>query len=81
MNKRDQKILMDELRAGKTYDGVDTEVLYGCGLPEYEGNKGIAKEVLVNFLNWQCRYLNGGLDYEEMENCFAIFKHKRIIMI
>ena len=81
MNKKEIKLVVDELRKGITYPGVETDPLHGCGLIDFPKHKAVRKEVIVNMLNWQCRYLNGYIDEYELDTMIEIFKIKKIIMI
>jgi hypothetical protein len=81
MNKNEIKLVVDELRKGITYPGVETDPLHGCGLSDFPIGKHVRKEVIVNMLNWQCIYLNGNIDETELDNMIDILKSKKIIMI
>lgn len=81
MTKKEIQILVNELREDKSYPGTDISPLCGCGLSDFPQHKMIRKEVLVQHLKWQCKYLNGGIDEEELCNCLDNFKNKKIIMI
>lgn len=81
MTKQDLKILVDELRNDVSYPDVDTSPLFGCGLPEFPKRKIIRKEALLMHLRWQCLFLNGNIDEEELCTNLQIFKDKRIIMV
>jgi len=81
MTKNDLQTLVNELREGACYLNVDTAPLHGCGLPDFEKGKMIRKEVLVQFLRWQCLMMNGNIDEEELCECLAIFKEKKIMML
>jgi len=80
MNKAEIKIVTNELREGKTYPGVDTDPLLGLALSDFETGKYVRKEVIVNFLNWQCMYIFGGIDDDELTNCLHLLK-KRVVMV
>jgi hypothetical protein len=80
MTKRDVKILIDELRAGKSYPEVDEGSLYGLALPDFPFGKIVRKEAIVKFLNWQCGRFDGTIDEEELENCIQLFYMKKVIM-
>jgi hypothetical protein len=80
MNKKEIKIVVDELRANKRY-GTDTNILDGCGLSDFPKRKMVRKEVIVDFLQYQCRYLNGGIDEEELSSNIETLKVKKVIMI
>jgi hypothetical protein len=81
MNKSEIKIVVEELRQGTSYPDVDISPLTGCGLSDFPLMKMIRKEVIVMHLRWQCLFLNGNIDEEELDNCLQIFKHKKIIMV
>jgi len=81
MTKTEIKQVVDELRNDISYPDVEISPLTGCGLKDFPLNKMIRKEVIVEHLRWQCLYLNGGIDEEELCNNLEIFKWKKIIMI
>ena len=81
MTKKEIKQVVDELRNNISYPDVEISPLTGCGLKEFPERKIIRKEVIVQHLRWQCIYLNGGIDEEELTNNLEIFKWKKIIMI
>lgn len=81
MTKQDLKILVDELRNDVSYPDVDTSPLFGCGLPEFPKRKIVRKEALLMHLRWQCIFLNGNIDEEELCYNLEIFKDKKIIMV
>lgn len=81
MLKSELKIVVDELRNEKYYENHDIEPLFGIGLIDFIKNKYVTKECIVNFLSYQCRMFNGGIDEEELSNCLFLLKDKRVIMI
>jgi hypothetical protein len=81
MNKNDIRVVVNELRKGTHYPGVEDTPLYGIGLSDFETGKFVRKEAIVNFLNWQCGRFDGTLDEEELTNCVSLFKEKHIIMV
>jgi len=81
MTKNDCKILVNELRNNISYSDIDTSVLFGCGLDDFPKGKIIRKEALLMHLRWQCLFLNGGIDEQELSDNLWIFKNKRIIMV
>jgi hypothetical protein len=81
MTKQDFQTLANELREGTRYPDTDTDVLFGCALTDYPKGLTIRKEVFVEFLRWQCIYLNGGTDEKELSFCFEVFKAKKMMMI
>jgi hypothetical protein len=66
MNKAEIKVVVNELREGKSYSGTDISPLSGCGLSDFPIGKIIRKEVIVMHLRWQALYLNGNIDEEEL---------------
>lgn len=80
MTKKDVKILMEELRARKTYPEVDDGSLYGLALADFPFGKVVRKEAIVKFLNWQCGRFDGTIDEEELEECIRLFYIKKVIM-
>jgi hypothetical protein len=81
MTKADIKEVVDDLRNGKTYSGVDTSPLFGLALDDFPKGKYVRKEVISNLLNWQCMLLNGEIDEEELDNTLTWLKEKRVVMI
>lgn len=81
MNKQDMIIVTNELRDNVTYPGVGIESLSGCGLSDFPHNKPVRKEAIVMHLRWQCIYLNGAIDEEQLSQELTILKKKNIIMI
>ena len=81
MTKDEIKTVVDELREGKSYEGVDISPLLGCGLADFPKGKIIRKEVIVMHLRWQAVYLNGLIDEEELCINLEIFRDKRVIMV
>ena len=81
MTKKEIKEVVNELRAGISYPDTDISPLIGCGLSDFPLKKMIRKEVIVMHLRWQCLFLNGNIDEEELCNCIEIFKDKKIIIV
>ena len=81
MTKKEISIVADEFRRHIHYPDIDDTPLYGLGLPDFEKGKYVRKEVVVNFLNWQCGRMDGTVDEEEFENCISLFKEKKVVMI
>lgn len=81
MTKAEIKVVVEDLRNHKTYPGVETEPLCGLALSDFPFGKYVRKEVISNFLNWQCAYLDGTFDEPELDNCLQLLKKKRIIMV
>lgn len=80
MNKKEIKLVVDELRANKRY-GTDTNILDGVGLSDFQKRKVVRKEVIVDFLQYQCRYLSGGIDEEELGSCIESLRFQKVIMV
>lgn len=53
-------------------------VMEGCAF--WKAKRYIRKEILVKYLEWQARFLNGGVDEQELETCMWVMKNK-IIMV
>jgi hypothetical protein len=81
MTKAEIKEVVDDLRKHKTYPGVDTTPIHGLGLSDFPKGKYIRREVISNFLNWQCMLFNGNIDEEELDNCLFLLKDKRVMMV
>ena len=78
MNKREIKLVVDEVRMGKMYEKVSIDSLDGCAY--FQEKKKIRKEVIVQFLRWQALNLDGSINDEmltEAVDCLS----KNIIMI
>ncbi len=80
MTKQDVLVVVKELRENVIYEDVDDSPLHGLGLNDFSVGKYVRKEAIVKFLNWQCRYLGGGIDENELENCISLLKQKKVIM-
>ena len=81
MTKKEIQIVVNELRDKTSYPEVDISPLTGCALGDFPIGKIIRKEVIVMHLRWQCLFLNGNIDEEELCFNLAIFKEKKIIMV
>jgi hypothetical protein len=81
MNKNDCIIVVDELRNNISYPDVEISPLSGCGLPDFPIGKMIRKEAIVMHLRWQCKYLNGDIDEEQLSEELSILKSKKVIMV
>lgn len=81
MTKQEIKLVVDELRSGESYPDVSIAPLTGCGLSDFPKRKHIRKEVIVQHLRWQCLFLNGNIDEEELCYNLEILKDKKVIMI
>ena len=81
MTKKEIQIVVNELRNNISYPVADISPLTGCALNDFPKHKYIRKESIVMHLRWQCLFLNGGIDEEELNYNLQIFKDKRIVMI
>ena len=81
MNKKEIKVVVDELRNNISYDDIDITPMIGCGLSGFEKGKHIRKEVIVMHLRWQCLNLNGSIDEETLINELELLKENKIIMV
>ena len=81
MNKKDIKLVVDELRNNISYDNVDTSPMTGCGLSGFKKGKHIRKEVIVMHLRWQCLYINGNIDESVLSDELFLLKKNKIIMV
>lgn len=81
MNKKEIKLVVDELRNNTSYPNIDISPLSGCGLSDFPIGKIIQKEVIVMHLRWQALYLSGNIDEEELSSCLDILKTKKVIMV
>ena len=81
MTKSEIQIVVDDLRNGKTYPGVDTEPLYGLALNDFPKGKFVRREAIANLLSWQCQLLNGTIDEAELSDTLHLLKKKKVIMV
>jgi len=81
MTKKEIVTVVNELREGTSYPEVDISPLSGCGLPNFPKNKMIRKEAIVMHLRWQCLFLNGNIDEEELCNDLQLLKENKVIMV
>lgn len=61
---------------------IDDSIVFGCGLPDFNNGQKlvVTLEIVAKFIRWQCQYLGGGWDMEEMQNCFWIAKRKFLLV-
>lgn len=59
----------------KSLVDVDYSALYGCGLPSFKPIF-VTLEQVAKFIRYQCTYLGGGHDAEELANCADIAREK-----
>lgn len=78
MNKKEIKLVVDELRAGRRYERVSLESLDGCAY--FQGKRRIRKEVIVQFLRWQTLNLDGSINDEMLGEAVDCLR-KNIVMI
>ena len=81
MNTVELKLVVDEMREGKHYPNIDASPLDGIGLPYFDLNKQVSKEVIVNFLREHCFRSVGIVDDEELVSCLYLLKKKKVIMV
>jgi hypothetical protein len=81
MTKKEIQIVVNELREGISYPEVDISPLSGCDLTGFPKNKMIRKEAIVMHLRWQCLFLNGNIDEEELCNELQLLKENKVIMV
>lgn len=81
MTKKNIQTVVNELRENISYPNIDISPLSGCGLSDFPKRKHIRKEVIVQHLRWQCLFLNGNIDEEELCYNLEILKDKKVIMI
>ena len=59
---------------------VDEDVLFGCGLPDFQPAYCTIEQV-AKLLRWQCFYIfGGGFDAEELNNMGKIARRKFLIV-
>jgi hypothetical protein len=81
MTKKEIVTVVNELRTNISYPKVDISPLFGCALNDFPLRKMIRKEVIVMHLRWQCLFLNGNIDEEELCYSLEILKDKKVIMV
>jgi hypothetical protein len=59
----------------KSLEHVDDSGLFGCGLADFKPIF-VTTEQVAKFIRWQCTYLFGGHDIEELANCADIAREK-----
>lgn len=55
--------------------GIDTTILHGCGLPGFRP-AAVALDTVAAMIRWQCCYLGGGLDAEELATIRRVFRRR-----
>jgi hypothetical protein len=83
MTKADIKEIMKDFRAPKKsrLTQVDITPLEGLALSSFPKGKFVRKEVIVEFLRYQCTQLNGEVDDKELNDCFFLLTNKKVNMI
>lgn len=81
MNKKEIKVVVDELRNNISYDDIDISPMAGCRLSGFKKGKHIRKEVIVMHLRWQCLNINGSIDEEALVDELELLKENKIIMV
>ena len=81
MTKKEIVTVVNELREETYYPDIDISPLSGCGLPDFPKGKMIRKEAIVMHLRWQCLFLNGNIDEEELCNELQLLKDNKVIMV
>ena len=82
MNKKDMKVVVNELRNDVSYPGVEDTPLHGLSLPDFPMGKAVRKEAIVQFLRWQCVYIFGdGIDENELSDMLYLLKEKKVVMV
>ncbi len=67
-------------KAAQTYvDGVDTNILFGCGLSDFK-RVAVTTEVAGAFLRGETICLNGNFDMEAVNNIREIYRRKVILL-
>jgi len=59
---------------------IDNSILYGCALPEFKYPVHCTIIQLAALIRWQCQYLFGGWDSEELDSIAYIAKKKFILV-
>jgi hypothetical protein len=55
--------------------GIDTEILFGYGLPEF-APVAATVETVAAVIRWECLMLNGEFDSLALDNLHRIFRRK-----
>lgn len=55
--------------------GIDTTILHGYGLASFRA-VAASLDTVAALVRWQCCYLSGGIDAEELATIRRIFRHR-----
>ena len=75
MNKAEMTKVLEIAKSGCDLSHVDIDILYGCGLSEFE-KVHITLEVCARHVRWQAQCMDGTWDQEEINQCANIFRRK-----
>jgi len=90
VTKQELKVVVDDLRSGKSYWAEETGAeglmdlmapLEGLALPDFQKGKMVRRETVVAFLRWQALRFNGTVDEEELSECLGLLKQKQVILV
>ena len=86
MNSKEIKKVVSEFVKDNEEGNINNEISFedvydvmgGCLY--WTTKRMIAKNMIIKYLKVQCTYLNGKINYDELENCRHILKNK-VIMV
>lgn len=85
MTKRELKELIKLVEAKEPQENVgctvDGNPLNGIALSDFPVKKAVPKKAIVQYLRWQTLFLDGSIDYSELDTCIYLLKKKQVIMI
>jgi len=55
--------------------GIDTSILHGYGLEDFRA-VAVSLDTVAAMIRWQCCYLTGGIDAEELADIRRIFRRR-----
>jgi hypothetical protein len=79
MNKAEMTKVLEIAKSGCNLSHVDIDVLYGCGLRDFEPVQ-TTLEVCARHVRWQAQCMDGTWDMEEINQCAKIFRKKVTII-
>jgi hypothetical protein len=75
MTKHEFNRVFELANTNTDFSKVDTEVLFGCGLPDFQPVT-CTIQCAAAFIRWQALQLNGEWDSVALNECRQIFRNK-----
>jgi hypothetical protein len=75
MTKDEFKAAVEMATSDRDLGGIDTTPLHGYGQGGFRA-AGVTLEAVAALVRWQCCYLSGGLDAEELATIHRIFRRR-----